>query len=534
MKKNCLILAILMSICLVLSACGSSPQENAPAPDQAPSAQPDSGGTPAEDPAPQDPENSEPKTLSIGTLLTSDTFDPTIVANNPTLMLVYDSILTRDPETNEIIGNLAETWEFSEDGTEVTLHFRDDVYFSNGEKLTPDDALYSLGRYRVNDQFFKDSGWENIDFDNSRVEGNDLILKLFQSTPLIEAQLADNKWGTVLCQSYVEANPDSFWDAPVGSGPFILTENASGSHYALERNESYWGTPADISSVYYYIYGDATTMFVDFENGDLDMAIDVASSDADRMIEGGIDAQYKMMETYDINYVALPWYTPEFDDIRIREAISLALDREGISKAAFGNLAETADSVGIKGLPYYESQGDPKYDIEAAKKLMADAGYPDGGLEFNLVVFSQPAKQKQAEAIQACLAEIGITVTIEAYDPPTAIPIFMAQGTAIALGGTSGSNYDLAKYLSDSSLESSNQTTSVHDEEYNEWLSTARFSLDPEVRADCYSKIQKWHAENYRWIPLNYIQSCTVYQNNVHNVYAFNYNNPDVYHITKD
>lgn len=512
-RLTALLLAMAMAFALIASACSGGAESTGKG---------DSGKAAAD------------KTLTIGTLQTSDNFDPTTSSSNPTLNLVYDSILMRDPETNEVIGGLAESWEFGEGNTTLTLHFREDVKFTNGETVTPADALYSLKRFTVSDQFYTDSGFDNIDFDACVVDGNDLTLKLFEATALIVDQLADCKWAAVLCESYVEANPDSFWDAPVGTGPFILEENEAGSHYTFSRNDDYWQGAAQFSEVTYYIYSDATTMFIDFENGDLDVAINVAAADADRLIEGEVDAQYERFNTNDINYLSLPWYTPEFDDIRVREAISLALDVAGITKSAFGSLAVAADSVGMPSLPFYVSQGEHKQDIERAKELMAEAGYADGGLSFNLVIFNMPEKQKQAEAIQACLREIGIELTIEAYDPPTAIPIFMQMGTAIALGGTGGGNYDIAKYLSDSAADASNQTTAIQDEQYNEWLRTARYSVDEAERAECYASIQQWQAENLRWIPLNYPVSYTAYQNDVHNVMAFDYRILYVYEMTKD
>lgn len=527
MKKLCAVIAILLVLTMLLSAC-------AKAPDETPNA---GNGTTEQTGNQQDggqKDSGEPKSLTVGTLLSSDSFDPATASSNSTVHLVYDSILTRDPSTGEVIGGLAEKWEFNEDGTVLTLTFREGIKFTNGEPVTPEDALYSLMRFIENDQFYTDSGFSNIDFDACSVEGNVLTLKLFEATPLIVDQLADGKWAAVVCKSYVEANPDSFWDAPVGSGPFILTENVNGSHYAFVRNEEYWRGAADISELTYYIYGDATTMFIDFENGDLDVAIDISASDADRMIGGEVDGQYQMFNTNDINYVSLPWYTPEFDDIRVREAIALALDVEGITKSAFGSLATPADSVGMPSLAFYESQGAHEQDVARAKELMAEAGYPDGGLSFNLVIFNLPAKQKQAEAIQACLREIGIEIVIEAYDPPTAIPIYMQMGTAIALGGTGGGNYDIAKYLSDSAADASNQTTAIQDEQYNEWLTTGRYSMDSEKRAECYANIQRWQAENYRWIPLNWPVSYTVFQNDVHNIMAFDYRTLYIYEVTKD
>ena len=531
-KRLCLLLALVLMFTLTLAACSGGAEDGGGQDTQQSSGQETTQG--GSDGGSTDSTGGGDKTLTVGTLMASDNFDPTTSSSNPTLSLVYDSILMREPETGEVIGGLAESWEFNDDSTELTLHFRDSVSFTNGEPVTAADALYSLKRFATNDQFYTDSGFDNIDFDACTVDGNDLTLVLREATPLIIDQLADCKWAAVLCQSYVEANPDSFWDAPVGSGPFILEANEAGSHYAFTRNDDYWQGPADFSEVTFYIYGDATTMFIDFENGDLDIANNVSASDADRLIAGEVDAQYVCINTNDINYLSLPWYTPELDDIRVREAISLSLDVAGITKSAFGSLAVAADSVGMPSLPYYVSQGKHERNIDRAKELMAEAGYPDGGLSFNIVIFNMPEKQKQAEAIQACLREIGIELTIEAYDPPTAIPIYMQMGTAVMLGGTGGGNYDIAKYLSDSAADASNQGAAVKDEQYNEWLRTARYSMDEAERAECYANIQKWQAENYRWIPLNYPVSYTAYQNDIHNVMAFAYRVLYIYNITKD
>lgn len=517
MKKCGFILALVMVLSILLTACGQ--------PGETQSQALSGSGTPEQP-------NTESITLNVGTLEPTDSFDPTVSTVGLGINAVYDSILARDYNNGrEIIGNLATDWEYIDDTT-LVLTFRDDVYFSNGEKMTPADALFSLKRFLNNDQFLSDSGFDNIDFDHCVVEGNTLTLKLFQPSALLLGQLANASWGNVLCQSYVEENPDSFWDAPVGTGPYVLVENISGARSSYKRNENYWGKPPAPDFVNFYHYSESTTMFIDFENGVLDVALNISASDADRLTSGEVDGNYKLILTNDVDCITLPEYVEAFNDIRVRQAIAYALDTEAIAKAAYGSLAEVAGSVIPTGMQFRDdSIPANEHNLEAAKELMAEAGYSDGELELLMVVFNIPTKQLVAEVVQAQLREIGITVKIEAYDPPTAIPIFMKGGCDINLGGTNGGMWDPALILNNASKDTTNLPMRISDAEFNSWLSEAKYTTDDSVRADCYQKAQTWLHDNYWWIMIDYPQACTAFSKSIANVEGYDFKTIDVRYV---
>lgn len=523
MKKLTSLLALLLACGILLSACGS---QGTPA-----SGGKEEGGQPAEtgdiSAAP-----AEERTLNIGTLEPTDTFDPTVSTVGLGFPCIYDSILGLDYNNDrELIPSLATDWEYTDDTT-LVLTFRDDVYFSNGEKMTPSDALFSLKRFLTNDQFLSDSGYDNIDFDNCVIDGNTLTLKLYQPSALLLGQLANPMWAAVLCQSYVEANPDSFWNAPVGTGPYTLVENASGSHSSFVRNESYWGEAPEPDYVNIYNYSESTTMFIDFENGVLDVALNISASDADRLTSGEVDANYKLILTNDMDCITLPEYVEAFDDIRVRQAVAYALDTAAIAKAAYGNLAQVAGSVIPEGMEYRDdSIPANEFNLEKAKELMAEAGYSDGDLELLMVVFSIPTKQLVAEVVQAQLKEIGITVNIEAYDPPTAIPIFMQGGCEINLGGTNGGMWDPALILNNAAADTTNLPMRITDEEFNQWLTDAKYTTDTSVRAECYQKAQSWLHDSYRWIIIDYPQACTAFSKDIADVSGYDYKSIDVKYV---
>lgn len=514
MKKLTRITGLLLALVMLCAGCSSNPGS------ETPGAEGDPSGSQAES-----------VELNIGTLEPTDTFDPTTATVGIGLTAVYDTIFVRDYQNgNEIKGNLVTDWEYTDDTT-LVLTFRDDVYFSNGEQLKPSDALYSLKRFLVNDQFLSDSGFDNIDFDNCTIDGNVLTLKLFQPSALLIGQMC-GIWGSVLCESYVEANPDSFWDAPVGSGPYVLVENVAGSHSSYARNESYWGEAPVPDTINVYNYTESTTMFIDFENGVLDIALNVAAADADRLVAGEVDANYKMVLTNDIDCICLPEYVEAFDDIRVRQAVAYALDTESIAKAAYGNMAIVAGSVLPPSVEFSdESIPANEYNPDKARQLLAEAGYEEGELELLMVVFAMPTKQTIAETVQAQLAEVGINMTIEAYDPPTAIPIFMEGGCSIAVGGTNGGMWDAALIFNNASASTTNLPMRLTDEGFNELLTTAKYSTDPEVREECYAEAQTWLHDSYRWIMIDYTQACTAFSKDIAEVYGFDFKTVDPRYI---
>lgn len=538
MKK---LIALLLALTMVLGlcACGGDAASTASAAEStAAEASTEAAAAPEADAATEtEPEteaetapvedSAEPETLTVGTMDTTDTFDPCLASScRIGLMMVYDTVLQLDYETQEVKPCIATDWEWVDDTT-LKLTIRDDAVFSNGDTLTPEDVLYSLSRFVYENDTF-DPGYDNIDFDNCTIEGNVLTLKLLSVDADFLANLANDQWASVVCKAYVEANPDSWWDAPCGTGAYICTENAEGSHSSYELRDSYWGEMPDAEYVEIRHYSEATTLIADFENGVLDIALDVGETDYLAALDGvyGEDVKTQMYSTYDVISVQLPEYNPTFDDIRVRQAIAMAIDYTAFTNAVYGSLGTVSDSFAIAGMQYYSSIGVHEYNPEQAKALLAEAGVEN--LEMKLVIPSTPSNEKAAVILQAFMAEIGITLNVESYDFATAIPILMANGTDISIGGTGGGTYLISTLMDSISMYNTNGAASVTDPEFNGHLDTALATVDEEVRAAEYKAAQQWIFDNCRTIPIASANAVNLYHGNIEYVPGLVARTPDL------
>lgn len=503
--KKLLAFAMSLSIFLGLVACGSSGSGSAENGSNASSSA--TGG-----------DSADPETLRVGTLDSTDTFDP--CSNSGCglgLMMVYDTVLKLNYGTMEVEPCIASAWNWVDDKT-LELTIRDDVTFSNGDKLTPEDVLYSLSRFVYeNDQF--DPGYDNINYDKSTIDGNKLTLVLNDVDADFLNALANDRWASVVDEEYVKANPDAWWDAPIGSGPYTCVENVDGSHSTYAVREDYWGDKPDAENVIINNYSESTTMIADFQNGDLDVVLDAPETDylAAQNGDYGDGVQTKLFKTWDLMAVCLPSYTECFQDINVRKAISLALDTKAITTAVYGSLGETADSILIDGCDFYSSIGVHDYDPDQAKELLKEAGYGDG-LNLKVVIPSTPTNDKCAEIVQAYLAKVGINLSVESYDFATAIPILMANGTDISIFGTGGGTYTAALITDTLSENCSNSGARISDPTFNGYLNAARTTLDKDTRLDNYTKAAQWDFDNYWTLPISYAQAADLYQSNISGV----------------
>ena len=210
--KRLLSLLLALAMLLGLTACGGS-STSAVSGAAGPGAKADSAATEAKqdtpaDPGPQDDtpapaeDSGEPKELRVGTLDSTDNFDP--CSNSDCglgLMLVYDTVLKLNYETMEVEPCIATEWNWVDDTT-LELTIREGVTFSNGDPLTPEDVLYSLSRFVFeNDQF--DPGYNVIDFDASGVDGSKLTLKLKEVDADFLLELTNDRWASVVNEEYV-------------------------------------------------------------------------------------------------------------------------------------------------------------------------------------------------------------------------------------------------------------------------------------------------------------------------------------------
>lgn len=527
MKKTLVLILAMVMLTSVLSGCGAAPEE----PEVI---------TSAEEPIVETVEDSgyvrltEEGTLTIGTPRSADRMEPGNSSAATACAFVYETLFTRNSD-NEIIGLLAEEWEWTDDTT-LRIKLHDGITFSNGEPCTSSDVLFSLERLITSGSRMS-AKVNMIDFENCEIidDTNFTIKYSYVYGPALT--VLSSPYTAVVCQAYVESMSDEdWWDKPVGTGPYVMTENISGDHASFVANENYWGgiegQPC-VDSITLRFYTDTTTMFIDYENGVLDIAFEVSASDAKRVLNGEVaDTNYRIASAWDALSVAFPTYVEALQDIRVRQAIAHAIDAAAVGEVAYGVLADV--NIGSALPPVTPFQAEDivpyEYDVEKAKALLAETDYADG-FEMTMAIVNSDANQKAAEAIQSYLAEIGITLNIEAYDRSAAIGVIASGGTDLAIHSW-GEAYDPDNAFANLMSTGTNKTIAQTDEELNKWLLTGQTSVDDEVRAEVYGNVQQWLNDNCIVIPMCYVNNCAVYRPYVTSLYAPTMASPDLRFFT--
>lgn len=443
-------------------------------------------------------------TLTIGLMQAPSTHDPTATNDRKRFQskLIFDSLLQIDPETGAIEPLLAESYEYL-DALTLQIKLREDVTFTNGQNLTTEDVLYTLKEvYGVGQMasYFECYDWDNTEI----VDDYTLNIKFTKEYGPAVALLTTYD---IYCKADLVGDTalsaDDWMSAPNGTGPYYCVENVASSHATYHVKDNYWGEVPECTEVTYKYYSEASTMYIEFEAGTLDAAQGLSETDAQRVLngEGPSYTVSAINPVKDCLLLVLPEYVEAFEDERVREAISLAIDQAAVSTAAYGCLYIEASSMLPATVNFYEEQTPYTVDIETAKSLMEEAGYGDG-LTLRLVITAD--NQTVAEALQGCLQQIGITLNIESYDPGTAIPMMMNGETDLCLkqaegGAFTGDPSQLVDTLGpNSTLGAARQT----DETWSAAFEKALYSSDESARAEGYATMQQWARETNRIMPI--------------------------------
>lgn len=339
---------------------------------------------------------------------------------------LYDTlILRKDGSPDEHVPQLAERWDISEDGRTITFHLRQGVRFHSGNTMTAEDVAWSL--YRVMKlNYGLSTAWKAYGYtvDNIqkliRAEGDStLVAEIPQPTDplLVLDTFATSPSALVLDRETVlkhEKNGDlgAAWlvTNEAGTGPFTLTTWRANDALVMTAFQDYWADPSKLKRVVIRHITESQSLRLMLERGDLDMGYGMAASDVQALAAKG-DLQIQTLPRGTMYYVALSMKQPPFDDIRVRKAVRSLIDYQGLDKVVmpyYGTLNQRPMQLGLEArLP------DPGYtmDVDAAKALLAEAGY-EKGLKTTIRTLAEPPFVNIAASLQSTLAQGGIQANI--------------------------------------------------------------------------------------------------------------------------
>lgn len=328
---------------------------------------------------------------------------------------VLDTLVEMDAELN-VVPALATSWSVDDSGTVWTFQLRDGVTFHNGRAMTAEDVAFTYGRMLdpavASGNAYKLGGVVGV-----RATG-DLTVEMTLGAPsaIFLSRLAlDKSLGIIARESVDDGTINT---APVGTGPFAITEYLPGTSLTLTRNADYWKTDANgvqlpyLDAVEIRIVGEGSQRRTALVTGDVDWAFSVPLQSVAEL-QGRNDVVVDSTAGPAYFYMGVNTQRAPLDDVRVRQAISYALDRGQITEAAtFGTGVATQDPIpSVSGWAYDYAPYDQ--DLDKARALLAEAGVA-GGFELTVMPTTFIEETiRMAQVIQAQLAPLGITVSID-------------------------------------------------------------------------------------------------------------------------
>lgn len=463
-------------------------------------------------------------------------------------MNIFDTLLITESTPDggsELNPGAAESYEISEDGKTYSMHLRQGIKYTNGEELTADDVLYTVDSMLDPERNTLNSPWMDmlvgaqdvLDGNATTVEGKGIIIHddynfdivLNESYAPFLATLSTPAWSILnreACDAADEAGGGKtgtfFGSEPeytIGSGPFILKEWVLNDHIYLESNPDYWRGAPKIDGVLIKVVTDAETERMMFDQGQTDI-FDLDNA-PHLLPEYTTSEQWKdcivPKVTFGVSYLAINENIEPFGDVRVRKALQMSVDKQTILDTLYQGAGVVAHGMyPASMLCYNKDLPEIPYDPEAAKALLADAGYADG---FDMTIAtnsSDDANTKElVQILQAQWGQIGINVTIDQMDEASWYDV-RATGELPMYKATWWGDFndpDNFIYTFFSGASTKTRSFNYYNTEAIARIEAARHMVDEAERMEEYKELEKIVIQDdAAWIPLFHLEKTRVVQ----------------------
>ncbi|WP_042221318.1 glutathione ABC transporter substrate-binding protein [Oceanobacillus manasiensis] len=414
---------------------------------------------------------------------------------------IYETLTTLD-ENQEVQPLLATDWE-EVDETTWDFHLQEGVTFHDGAEFNAEVVKANFDRLMdeeiASPRAFLFEAVESVEVQDDYTVRINLE---YPYAPLL-ANLAHSGTGImspdIIEEDYAQLEDGGDVDAyinqnPAGTGPFKLENWDAGSQLVLSRYEDYWGENAKLDTVVFKVVSEQSSRVAELETGTSHVADAIGPNNVSR-VDGSEGVSVLQEPSVSLSYVGFNAEKEPFDDVKVRQAISMAVNKETIIDGVYNGVGIPA--IGPLAPPvfgYDESVSGLEYDLDAARDLLAEAGYEDG---FETTIWTNDNEQRvdTAVAIQSQLKEIGITVNIEelewgAYLERTANgehDMFILGWSVV----TSDADYGMYPLFHSSQVGSPGNRSFLKDEELDSILEDARRATDTQERQDLYTQAQE-------------------------------------------
>ncbi len=443
---------------------------------------------------------------------------------------LFDKLAMFKLGTTAIEPGLATSWDISADGKTYTFHLRKGVDFHSTKFFKPtrqfnaDDVIFSFERQRSKGHsFHKISGGAYEYFNGmsmgslisyiEKVDDYTVIFHLTRPEAPFIANLAMDL-GSIHSAEYAykmmkAGTPDEFDQKPIGTGPFVFVSYQKDSQIRYVAHDTYWKGRAKIDKLVFAITPDAAVRYAKIQAGEAHVMPYPNPADLAAIAK---DPKIKLMQQEGLNvgYLAFQTQKPPFDNVKVRQALSMAINKQAIMDAVFQGSGKIAKNpIPPTMWSYNDAVKDYEYDVAAAKKLLADAGFPNG---FETDIWAMPVQRpynpnarRMAEIIQADWAKVGVKAKIVSFEWGEYLKRSKNGEHQTVLLGWTGDNGDpdnfLAVLLSCDAVSGSNRAKWCY-KPFDDLIMQAKQISDPKERTKLYEEAQLIFKEQAPWVTI--------------------------------
>ena len=373
-----------------------------------------------------------------------ETFNPQLVTSGTTIdatsQQLYDSLVDYDPRTGDIVPALATSWQTSDDGLSYRFKLRPGVQFHQTDWFTPtrefnaDDVIFSFNRIinsanpyhdisKTGYPFFQSIGFKQQVDSIEKVSDDEVVFNLNQSNASFLANLATG-FSVILSKEYadsllIQGKPEQLDRMPIGTGPFKLVNYVKNEFIRYHRNDNFWRTLPEFEQLVFNITPQSSARLTKLITGDCSVSALPKAGELP-VIKQHPNLELDTQLGFNVAFWAFNTQKKPFDDVRVRQALAYAVDKQNILRAVYQETAIKATGMlPPQSWAYHYNKSSYQYNPEKSRALLADAGIKDLSIDIWAMPVARiynPNALKTAELIQADLANIGVKVNIVTFD----------------------------------------------------------------------------------------------------------------------